>query len=223
MSIGMVCEHADTALQVCQEFVTLHADVSNLHRSNFGVTAMALYGQPATQAHVAHYTHLKAKFSAVPYRFELYAHLNTLIDNRLVELNDQLEAASLVIHDDMDHHLHTPAGYILEPYWSDILSVLKTQDVCPVRDSGYIVKSGQLPRYILNAGLLVEVKGTTNASDGPLLDYRPCRNLTCPGFQVNKIRKCSRCKQAAYCSAEGQKAHWPLHKQRCQDAMSSTV
>jgi len=33
---------------------------------------------------------------------------------------------------------------------------------------------------------------------------------------MSKLKRCSRCGFAAYCNAECQKAHWPLHKQTCR-------
>ena len=33
---------------------------------------------------------------------------------------------------------------------------------------------------------------------------------------VAKIKLCSRCKTAVYCSAECQRKHWPKHKRDCQ-------
>ena len=153
--------------------------------------------------------------------------LSGVSNGRIAQLNGHLEPTSNVFRPEK---FHIAIMYILEPYWSDIVAVLDTEDICPVRDGFSVVKqpalvSGQPHRYIIRAVLQAEVRGTTDANARPLLDYRFCRSLTCPDLQVNRMRKCSKCKQAAYCSPECQKAHWPLHKRQCvaAAAVSSTA
>ena len=36
------------------------------------------------------------------------------------------------------------------------------------------------------------------------------------GKELDTIKRCSRCKKTKYCSKECQRAHWKVHKQKCQ-------
>ena len=51
-----------------------------------------------------------------------------------------------------------------------------------------------------------------NVSD-PIMQY-VCGNPACQKITPD-ARKCGGCRLESYCSAECQKAHWPVHKQKC--------
>lgn len=165
------------------------------------------YKLPTTTANIAQWRRLKSTFSAAPYCFNITASYMT--HTQQYYLNDQLEPDQPYGRDD-------GPIYILEPYWSDIVTILETEDICPIHKYSGVVKRGNPPRYHMRDCPLRYLQGTTDQNEVSLLDFRPCRSLMCPGAHVDKIRKCSRCGQASYCSKDCQKQHWPLHKQQCK-------
>lgn len=175
---------------------------------------------PATEAEVSEWCRVKAKFSAAPYNVDMnpvYGHVSVkdghLCDDDIMLLNDQL----LEVSESPTSSIMTPA-YVLEPYWSDIVTVLETEDICHMpRTMGSVVKHGQPAKYYWTPDPDCELLGTSDTHKA-MFDFRPCRSLTRPGNKVDKVRKCSRCKQAAYWSQDCQEAHWDLHKHNCKAA-----
>ena len=163
----------------------------------------------------------QGKVLAAPYNFDMnpvYGHI-TVKDGHLCHddtmlLNDQL----LEVSESPTSSIMTPA-YVLEPYWSDIVTVLETEDICHTL-RGSVIKRGQPAKYYWTADPDCELLGTSDPHKA-MFDLRPCRSLTCPGNKVDKVRRCSRCKQAAYCSRDCQEAHWYLHKHNCKAANRS--
>lgn len=93
-------------------------------------------------------------------------------NSRVAQLNGHLEPTSNVFHMD---EIRNTIIYILEPYWSHIVAVLDTEDICPVRDGYSVVKqpalvSGQPHQYFIRFIHQTEVRGTTDANSGSLVD-----------------------------------------------------
>ena len=198
-----------------QEFANLYAELNNYLRKDIYVIATVYYSLLATLAEVAQWQYLKSKFTAAPYCFTIDA--SYVVGSKGTHLDDQLRPIA-----PMETYVNKP-GYILEPYWSDIVQVLETEPVCPLHDHGGVSKEGHPPRYFFADRPHIELLGTSDPQNRPLFDFRPCRSLLCPGAHVDKVRKCSRCGQAACCSKQCQKAHWPLHKPHCKAANRSPL
>ena len=194
---GLPSTEADSAMQVFTEFLGLYAELNNLRRKDLQPTASIYYGLPASQAEQIRWKVLKGKYSNPPYLVRMIP--TCLVGTCASHLNDQLEVAR-------KQALNTTPGYILEPYWTDIVTVLENADICPIRDYSGVMKSGNPPRYFWKETPNIELKGTTNPNQkGCMYNFGPCRSLTCPATFVSQTRKCSRCKQAQYCSADCQK------------------
>ena len=207
--MGVQSEAGEEGLQALQEFANLYAELNNYRRKDIYVIASVFYSLPATRAEVAQWQLLKSKFTAAPYGFTMDP---SYIDGRKgTHLDDRLEPIT-----PMETYSNNP-GYVLEPYWSDIVKVLETEPVCVIHGHKGVSKQGHPPRYFFTDRPHTQLLGTSDPENNrPLFDFRPCRSLLCPGAHVDKVRKCSRCGQASYCSKQCQKAHWPLHKPHCK-------
>lgn len=49
-----------------------------------------------------------------------------------------------------------------------------------------------------------------------------CANPSCPNPRQHCVERCSRCRDAYYCSAECQKADWKVHKHSCRELIKSS-
>ncbi len=207
VGVGVPCTQADEALDVYEEFLKLFVELHSINRRQLRACVTVYYGPTSSPADVVQWNRLKQKYSSAPYRMEMSA--TCLIGSQASVLDDQLKPKTT-------RHLNREPEFVLEPYWSDIVAVLETADVCHIRNHSGVIKYGQPPRYCWKATPDLELVGTTDPRKKPMHNLGPCRNLMCPTDFVDKTRKCSRCKQATYCSADCQKAHWPLHKKQCK-------
>lgn len=208
LGTGLPPAKAEEGLQVFHEFANLYAELHDHSRAEIHGIAAIVYSLPASQIEVARWRALKAKYTAAPYRFLINP--SYLVGGRGVVLDDDLKATA-----PLEPYMDKPR-YVLEPYWSDIVKVLETQEVCNLYRRGGVSREGQPPRYFFVHQPAITLLGTNDTKDGPLYDLRPCRSLMCPGAHLEKVKRCSRCGQAAYCSRTCQKEHWPLHKPLCK-------
>ena len=139
---GVPAKEADVALQVYGEFLDLYAELTSTRRSDLKPVATVYHELPASNADRIRWKTVKSKYSNPPHSLEMTA--SCLMGSEGAYLNDDLEIQ------------HTKAlsktpGYMLEPYWSDIVTVLKTATVCPVTNYSGVIKSGNPPRYFWRA------------------------------------------------------------------------
>ena len=213
---GVPFSEAEVALTVFEEIVSLYADLYHHNRKDiFAAASVYLHVSPA-EGVLAQWRRVKAKFSQAPFCYTLCpcstgncssaaASPASLLDDHLKPVTPVRDALALEI-----------PSYILEPYWSDIVTVLEAEEVCRLYGRPGIRKQGQPARYFFENFPSMSLLGTTDANIA--LDFRPCRSLMCPAAHVDKVRKCSRCGQAAYCSKTCQMEHWHLHKPHCKAA-----
>ena len=135
---GVPSTEADSGMQVFTEFLDLYAELKNLKRTDLRPTASIYYGLPASKADQITWKFVKSKYSNPPHLLRMIP--ICLMGTNASHLNDQLE----VVH---TKTVNTAPGYILEPYWTDIVTVLKNADICPVRNYSGVMKSGNPPRY----------------------------------------------------------------------------
>ncbi|KAL3151219.1 hypothetical protein ABBQ38_013060 [Trebouxia sp. C0009 RCD-2024] len=171
---GIPCKEADSGMQAFTEFLDLHAELSKGRAGQ--------QGRSAGQGRAGQQGRSAGQMFTLRQRSTMRSRQQKLISEGF-RLDDELEVLQ------KPTPLNATPGYILEPYWTDITTVLNTADICPVRNYSGVIKLGNPPR-----------------------------NLTCPSDFVGQTRKCSRCKQAIYCSTDCQKAHWKLHKPQCKEA-----
>ncbi len=208
VGFGVPCQQAGDALELVAAFLDLYCEIKCIARADLNIRACVYYQQPASQADKRQWNIVKSKFAAAPYLMKMTA--LCLIGSEASELDNRLQPYR-------KRSLAGGVGYIQEPYWSDIVNILEHADLCPVRKFSGIIKAGEPPRYCWKATADLEIKGTTNPNQkGPVEQIGPCRNLECPTVSPTSLKKCSKCKQAVYCSVTCQKAHWKMvHKRRC--------
>ena len=202
------CQGSEVALEVYGDFLDLYAELTNTRRSDLDPLATVYHALPASNADRIRWQTLKSKYSNPPYSFKMSA--TCLMGSEAASLNNDLEVQHTKA-------LSTMPGYVPEPYWSDIVTVLKTTTICPVTNYSGVMKSGNPPRYFWRATPDIELKKTSDPNQkGVVYNFGPCRNLVCPSGFVSQVRKCSKCKRAAYCSTGCQKIHWEIHKAQCK-------
>lgn len=205
VATGIPQDRAEAGITILEEYAKLHADLLGVSRQRLDVTASVYFDENPTDEDRARWKMLRRLFSSS----SITVFPGTLIGADMHILDDDLRV----------FHVHSVAGvgFIAEPHWTDIVTVLETSDICPIHKYSGVIRQGM--RYCWRDAQDIELKGTRNPSKEKGVVHRlgPCRNLSCASNSDGPFRKCSRCKEAVYCSQQCQRAHWKLvHKKLCK-------
>lgn len=205
VTTGVPQDQAEAGLTILEEYAKLHADMLSVSRRRLDVTASVYFDQNPTDNDRNRWKTLRQLFSSS----SMTVFPGTLIGTQMHILDHELRV----------FHAYSVAGvgFVPQPYWNDIVKVLETHDVCPVHNFSGVVKKGDT--YCWRDTHDITLKGTSHPAKekGVVYQLGPCRNLSCSSNSDVSCRKCSRCKEAIYCSEQCQRVHWKLvHKKLCK-------
>ena len=131
------------------------------------------------------------------------------LDGKLFKMTGYFENSCIPRRDDEFDNYIAPklkAGHVLALRYAEKKTFLD-------RTVGIRLEDGHVPFLEVLPGSLSEVLSTADA----LFENEAKGNCWSCGIQNIKLKSCSRCKAAKYCSKECQMSHWkPIHQVQCR-------